>query len=274
MTQNIENVFEGLELSEDAREQIKTIFTAAVNEGVRNAESALRESVTAELSEKSEQHLAYLQEQFDAKTAELSEDYEKQGKTLVEQYEAKVAELETQAEAYLTESVKTWISENQVALVNQVKLERMEAFVSGMRTLFAESSIDLPEASYEIAESVQAQVAELQESNSVLTARLQSLAEESLKANKELAFIKLSEGLTDLQVERLRGLSEDIEAKTAEEFSTKLNTLKEAFMKSPESKDTNVNESENKQPANKPADKDAAHAKLMEDVMRVARGRF
>ena len=269
MTQNIETVFEGLELSEEAREQIKTIFTAAVNEGVRNAEATIRESVTAELAEKSEQHKAYLQEQFDAKTAELVEGYETQGKSLVEQYEAKVAEMETQAEAYLTESVKTWISENQVALVNQVKLERMEAFVSGMRTLFAESSIDLPEASFEIAESVQAQVAELQESNAVLTARLQSLAEEAVASAKALAFITVSEGLTDLQVERLRTLAEDVEAKTVEEFSSKLNTLKEAFLKAPP-----VTESTATEPVNAPKSPKDANAKLMEEVMNASRGRF
>ena len=248
---NIDQVFDGMGLSEEATDKIKTIFQAAVNESVKASETQLRESITAELESLTESYGAYLKNEFETKSKNLAEEYEANGRELVEQYEAKVKTLEIQADAYMTESVKQWISENKVELSNKLKLEKMEKFVTGMRDLFVESAILLPDADFTLGEQLQKEIDTLKESNACLVARIESLNEESLKAKKAQVFTELSEGLTDLQVEKLRSLSVGVEAKTVEEFAMRLNTLKEAFL-TPEP--TTVTESvKSEQKATKPA---------------------
>lgn len=230
--ENIEQVFDGMGLSEEATDKIKVIFTAAVNEAKTASEAALRESIETELNEKSAQHLAYLEEEFNKKNAELQESYDAKGNELVEQYNEKVNALEVQADAYMTESVKQWIAEQQVPLTNALKMEKMEKFVSGMRSLFAESAILMPEADFSLSEEMQKEIAQLRECNDVLTSRLQTISEEAFEAKKAKTFNELSEGLTDLEVEKLRSLSEGIDSKSIDEFSSRLSTLKEAFITS------------------------------------------
>lgn len=230
--EQIEQVFDGMGLSEEATDKIKVIFTAAVNEAKNAAEASLRESIETELNEKAEAHKTYLEEAFAAKTAELQESHDAKAAELVESYNQKVTTLEVQADAYMTESVKQWIAEQQVPLANALKMEKMEAFVSGMRALFAESAILMPDADFSLSEEMQKEIAQLRESNEVLTSRLQTISEEAFASKKAQTFTELSEGLTDLEVEKLRSLAEGIESKTIDEFTSRLNTLKEAFITS------------------------------------------
>lgn len=252
---DINQIFEGLELSEETVAKIATIYEAAVLQGVNEQKEAITAAIVAEHEASGAAHIASLNEQFEAK-----------GKALVEEYEAKVAELETQTEAYLTESVKKWISENRTEVVNMQRLQVMEDFTAKMRSVFAECQIDLPESEHSLAEDQAKQIAALSESQAVLTSRLQSLTEEAFAAKREVEVMKLSEGLTMVQAEKLKTLAEGIETKSIGEFAEKLNTLKEAFLKpepvqtqEPAPKNITENLNEGADDKNKPAKKVNIH---------------
>lgn len=244
---DINQIFEGLELSEETVAKIATIYEAAVAEGLKEKLTEAEAKLVAEHEEKGAAHIAHLDEQFEAK-----------GKELVEQYEAKVAELETHAEAYLTESVKTWISENRTEVVNMQRLQVMEDFVGKMRAVFAECQIDVPESEQSIAEDLAKQIAALTESQTVLTSRLQSLKEENQTMARAAVVSQMSEGLTMIQAEKLKSLAEEVKVDSISEFSEKLNTLKEAFIKpegtapgEPEKAPLKEEKQEEKKPAEK-----------------------
>lgn len=226
--QGIETVIGELGLSESAVEQLKTIFEAAVTEKftVMSAEFKLAEETA----------MAAKQE---ALATQFAEEYEAKGKELVEQYKTKVSDMEVQADAYLKESVKEWIAENKVELTNSIKMQRMETFVEGMKNLLESVNIDVPESEYSMIEQKDAEIAQMAESLSVVTARLKTVTDEVESGKREMSFKNITEGLSDLEVEKLKTLTGDINSLPSAEYSAKLETIKEAFIgnkKSPETK--------------------------------------
>lgn len=233
--ENIEQVFENLQLSEETVAQIKTIFEAAVAEKVKVEVKTIKEGLDTEnaavISEATE-----LAEANAKRYGEyLHEQYEAKGKELVESFNQKVNEMEASNETALSEAVSEWVAANKVAVNESIKVQRLTAFADGLRGLFLEHGVEIPEAEFSLAEEtnkkLSEQVSAIQLENESLKTALNTLNEEIEAGKRTAIFSQVTDGLSEMQIEKLKSLSESLKAETTEDYKNGLNTLKEAFLK-------------------------------------------
>ena len=195
--EDMELVFAGADLSEDFKAKATTIFEAAV---------------TARTIE----YKAQLDEQYEANLAEA--------------VEAVAEELTEKVNSYLNYVVEQWVEDNKLAIESGLRAEVMESFLAGMRNLFVEHYVEVPEDKVNVVESMDARIAELEEKlNEQINLNLE-LAEQAAKFEAEKAFLEVSEGLTDTQKDKLAQLAESIDAESVEEFVEKLTVIKESYL--------------------------------------------
>ena len=205
----------GEELSEDFRAKAKTIFEAAINSKV----SAVREEIVREHEEK------------------LSEEVE----------EIKV-ELQERVDSYLEYVADEWFVENQLAVENGLKADMTESFLEGMKGLFEEHYVEIPEEKYDVLKSMVEKLDDME-------TKLNEQIEKNIALNKGLAeatadgiLESVSDGLAATQKEKLASLAESVEFESDEEYREKLETLKESYFPhkgaAPTSKTENLTEGE------------------------------
>ena len=186
----------GEELSEEFRAKAKTIFEAAINSKV----IAIREEIVREHEEK------------------LSEEVE----------EIKV-ELQERVDSYLEYVADEWFVENQLAVENGLKADMTESFLEGMKGLFEEHYVQIPEEKYDVLKSMVEKLDDME-------TKLNEQIEKNIALNKGLAeatadgiLESVSEGLAATQKEKLASLAESVEFESDEEYREKLETLKESY---------------------------------------------
>ena len=169
---------------------------------------------------------AAVQNRVILEVARIEEEYEQK---LEEQLTESVDELHQQVEQYMDYVVEQWMQENEVAIESNFRVQATESFIDGLKNLFAENYVEVPEERVDLIGELAAHVAELEES-------LESVQAENLKLNAliseasvEAAFEDVSEGLVDTQIEKLRSLAEGIEYADAEEYGEKLKIIKEQY---------------------------------------------
>jgi len=169
---------------------------------------------------------AAVQNRVVLEVARLEEEFETQ---LEEKITESVDELHQQVEQYMDYVVEQWMQENEVAIETNFRVQATESFIDGLKNLFAESYVEVPEEKVDLIDELQSAVAELEES-------LESVQAENLKLNAmiseasvEAAFEEVSEDLVETQVEKLRSLAEGIEYADAEEYAEKLKIIKEQY---------------------------------------------
>ena len=184
------------EISEDFRLKATTIFEAAVNAKLQEELSALEEAFASTL----EEEVQNIQE-----------------------------ELASNVDDYLNYVVEQWVSENEVAIEAGLRTELTEEFISGLRQLFAENYIDIPEDKVSVVEELGSTVEELQ-------AKLNEEIERNVELSKVLAESKKTEilntvveGLAATQAEKLKSLAENVDFNNADEFTSKITTLRESY---------------------------------------------
>jgi len=199
MSEHVDALLEGEQLSEEFRNKATTIFESAVNA-------------------KLEEEVAILE---DAYSKSLQEETEKIYDTLSEQ-----------VDDYLNYVVENWISENEVAIEPALKTELTEDFISGLRNLFAEHYISMPDEQVPVVEELGAKIEELE-------ARLNEEIETNVVLSKQLTeairddiILDASDDLTDTQAEKLKSLTEGVEFTSADEFAKKVHTIKENYFPS------------------------------------------
>lgn len=197
--EHIDAMFNGEDLSEEFIQKATTIFEAAVN--VRLQE---------EIQEIEEKYESLLEE------------------TVQEIYE----ELVTKTDDYLTYVVEQWMEENKVAIESSLKVEVMEDFMKGLKNLFVEHYIDVPEEKVNVVEEMASTVEDLE-------SRLNAQISENVELNKAIAnykaqeiFNQVSEGLALTQAEKLSTLCEGITFEDDESFKKKLEVIKESYFPS------------------------------------------
>ena len=211
--EDVDALMEGEDLSEDFQKKAATIFEAAVKSKIRPEV----ERIEAE------------------KTQEIAEDME-----------AFKSELAEKVDGYLDYVVKEWMTENELAVERGLKGEIAEDFISGLKALFEEHYIDVPDEKYDILESQAQKIEELEgklnETIGKLTEKKQS--EDSLV--RESVIKEVSSDLAETQSEKFAGLVEDVEFTDKDSFVEKLNTLKENYFpkSSPTQSLTEENESD------------------------------
>ena len=198
MKEDIDALLSGENLSEEFVAKASTIFEAAV--------IARAEEVVA-IAE------AELMEQFEAAVEEIKED------------------LAAKVDDYLNYMVEEWIKDNQIAIESGLRAEIAEDFMAGLRDLFVEHYIDVPQEKIDIAEELAAKVEELEAALNEQINKGIELTKDLNEQKKIEAIYTACEGLTQTQVEKLKSLAENVEFTTEEEFVAKLDTLKESYFK-------------------------------------------
>jgi hypothetical protein len=189
----------GEELSEEFKEKAKTIFEAAIN----------------------------------AKVAEVKEDLEAQyAAILAEEIEAAKESLAERVDSYLEYVADEWIEENALAVEAGLKTEMTESFLEGMKGLFEEHYVTIPEEKYDVLESMVEKLDDME-------TKLNEQIEKNIALNSRLAesvadgiLDDVSEGLASTQKEKLASLSESVEFESEEQYREKLETLKESYFAS------------------------------------------
>jgi hypothetical protein len=198
MSDDVNALLEGENLSEEFKSKATTIFEAAV----MSRAAAVVEHVEEQLTE-----------QFEL---------------VVEQVKV---ELEEKVNDYLNYFVEEWMKENEIAIEKSLRSEIVEEFVADFRKLCIEHHIDIPEDKVDIVEELAAKVEELEDSlNEEINFNIE-LKKELNEQFKNEAIYTVCEGLTQTQVEKLKTLAESIEFTTEAEFVGKVEVLKESYFK-------------------------------------------
>ena len=200
VSSSIESIFEGTELSDEFKNNIKLVFEAAVNEEVATKTESLKEELESKLE------------------TELSEAIENRMKDVVEN-----------VDKYLDYVVGEWMEENKIAVEAGIKVEMAESLLGGLKDLFNEHNIEIDEETFDVVDSLEKQVAELEEgSNGLVNENIELKAEiASMKATK--VFESMTDGLSDNQVERFKVLSEKLDVEDIEDYTSNLQVIKESF---------------------------------------------
>lgn len=197
MKEAVDEIFGEEDLSEEFKEKAATIFEAAVLDRVNQITTSLEEEYA---------------ERFETEIA------------------AAKSELEENVDTYLNYVVEQWMENNQLAIETGIKSEIAEGFLNGLKDLFEEHYVDLPEEKVDVAEELVSRVAELEEQLGEAVKKNAELSETI--DNFEIANI-LDEVVADLsmtQKEKLLGLAEGISFSSIDEYRSKLETIKESYV--------------------------------------------
>ena len=198
---------EGEELSEEFKQKAETIFEAAVVARVK------------------------------AETARIEEEFETR---LNEQVEKNVEGLVEQVDGYLGYVAEQWIENNELALERGMKSEILEGFVEGLKGLFEQHYIDVPEERFDVLGDMEQKMEELEDKlNEQVKKNIEAQKVISEHQRKEILDIA-KEGLTDTEVEKLVGLSEELAFDDAETFAKKIQTIRESYFTNKAKSDTIV----------------------------------
>ena len=189
----------GEELTEEFKAKAKTIFEAAINSKVAEIRSTIEEEFEARLAEEVAEEKEALQERVDSYLEYVSDE---------------------------------WMEENQLAIEHGLKTELTESFLTGMRSLFEENYVSIPDDKYDVLESMVEKLDDMEtklneqiEKNITLNGRLaESVADGILES--------VSGGLAATQKEKLASLAESVEFESEETYRDKLETLKESYFTS------------------------------------------
>jgi hypothetical protein len=185
---------------------------------------------------------ATLSDEFKAKTAvifeaalksKLSEEVERIEATyeekLAEETAAQKTELVEKVDSYLNYVVEQWMEDNKVAIQTGLRAEIAENFMEGLKNLFTESYIDVPESKIDLVDDLADQVEELEEALNKTTADAISLSEEVEGLKRAAIVAEAASELADTQKEKFYSLVEGVDFDDAEQFASKVATIKESF---------------------------------------------
>jgi len=185
---------------------------------------------------------ADLSEEFKEKAATIFETavktrIQEQVKVLEAQYEKKLSnETETIKEAmtekvdsYLNYVVEEWMKENELAVERGIRTEIAEDFITGLKSLFKEHYIDVPEEKYNVLDDLTNQTKDLESKLNEQIEKNVNLTKEVSELNKRETIAEVSEDLTDTETEKFISMAENVEFDSAEKFKEKLETIKESY---------------------------------------------
>jgi len=194
--EDVSALISGEDLSEEFKIKAATIFEAAVKSKIRSEVERMEESYAVQLEEATE-----------VVKEELSE----------------------KVDGYLSYVVEEWMRENEIAVERGLKGEIAEDFISGLKQLFEDHYIDVPDEKYDILEAQSEKISELEE-------KLNSSIQENIERKKVVESLtrdavmhEMSEELTVTEMEKFKSLTEELEFVSEESFRQKLDTLKEGY---------------------------------------------
>ena len=186
----------GEELSEEFREKAKVVFETALNSKVAEIQEALETQYSEALNEARQELKGELTERVDS---------------------------------YLEYVAQEWMTENELAIEHGLKTEMTESFLGGMKSLFEEHYVTIPEDKYDVLESMVEKLDDMETKlNEQIDANI-TLNKRLAESTRDVILDQISEGLAATQKEKLATLAESVEFESEDEYREKLETLKESY---------------------------------------------
>ena len=199
MSDDIDALVADEDLTEEFKNKAKTIFEAAVSSKVKSS-------------------IDEIEAKYEESTREAIEEIKEDLTKKVDEYLGYVAE--------------SWVSENELAIERGLKSELTEGFINGLKNLFEEHYVEVPEEKFDVIEELASRNDKLDSDLSEEVANNITLSQEIEELKREKIIREASEGLADSEVEKLKTLAEDVDYEDEENFIEKVSTIKESYFKS------------------------------------------
>ncbi len=199
MSDDIDALVADEDLTEEFKNKAKTIFEAAVSSKVKSS-------------------IDEIEAKYEESTREAIEEIKEDLTKKVDEYLGYVAE--------------SWVSENELAIERGLKSELTEGFINGLKNLFEEHYVEVPEEKFDVIEELASRNDKLDSDLSEEVANNITLSQEIEELKREKIIREASEGLADSEVEKLKTLAEDVDYEDEENFVEKVSTIKESYFKS------------------------------------------
>ena len=199
MSDDIDALVADEDLTEEFKNKAKTIFEAAVSSKVKSS------------------------------IDEIEAKYEESTKEAIEEIKE---DLTKKVDEYLGYVAESWVSENELAIERGLKSELTEGFINGLKNLFEEHYVEVPEEKFDVIEELASRNDKLDSDLSEEVANNITLSQEIEELKREKIIREASEGLADSEVEKLKTLAEDVDYEDEENFVEKVSTIKESYFKS------------------------------------------
>ena len=209
------------DLSEEFKDKAATIFEAAVKTRIK-------------------EQTKILEAQFDEKLASETE-------TVKEAMVEKV-------DSYLNYVVEEWMKENELAVERGIRTEIAEDFITGLKGLFKEHYIDVPEEKYNVLDDLTGQVKDLEDKLNEQIEKNVNLSKDVSESKRESLVVSVSEDLADTEKEKFASMAENVEYDSAEKFQEKLETIKESYFPKTKIEEATSNDEVDSVAANLPVD--------------------
>ena len=198
--EDIDAILSGEELSEEFKTKATTIFEAAVSAKV----------------------ISTVNERIEA----FEEDYNKELNEAKEEHRVAVTE---KVDSYLNYVVEEWLKENELAVEKGIRSELVEDFMTGLKNLFQEHYIDIPEEKVDLVDDLFEKVEELEKQLDETVNHNVEIKKELSQYQKEETLREVSEDLADTEKEKLEKLSEGVDYEDSEQYKEKLSVIKENY---------------------------------------------
>ena len=196
VSEDVSALTEGEELSEEFKDKAATIFEAAVKSKLRSEVERIEE----------------------AKVQEIAEEINRVRDELTEK-----------VDAYMNYVVEEWMKENEIAIERGLKGEIAEDFISGLKSLFEEHYIDVPDEKYDILGTQSEKIDELEAKLNEQIEKTAAMKKQNDQLVRESVFAEVATDLADTEVEKFKSLAEDVDFTDEGSFRSKLDTLKESY---------------------------------------------
>ena len=197
--EDLQALIAGEELSEEFQDKARTIFETAIKTKVSEIKEELNDSYAA---------------------------------ALVEELDTIKTGLTERVDSYLEYVADEWVQENQLAVEAGLKTEMTESFLEGMKSLFEEHYVTIPEEKYDVLNSMVDKLDEMENKLNEQIERNVALNSRLAESTADVIFADVAEGLADTQKEKLATLAENVEFESETDYREKLGTLKESYFPS------------------------------------------
>jgi hypothetical protein len=225
--EDVNALLAGEDLSEEFQEKARTIFEAAIKSRVAEIKESLQESYAA---------------------------------ALVEELDAIKSQLTERVDSYLEYVADEWFQENALAVEHGLKTEMTESFLQGMKGLFEDHYVTIPEDRYDVIESMVDKLDEMEEKLNEQIERNVALNRRLAESVADVIFADVAEGLALSQKDKLASLAENVEFESEADYREKLVTLRESYF--PSNAGTQRSASENLSEEVTTAEKDALNESI------------
>ena len=184
------------DLSDDFKKKAATVFESAVKSKVRDEVTRLQENYDNEIEQGIKSNKSELTEKVDT---------------------------------YMNYVVEEWMKENELAVERGLKGEIAEDFIAGLKQLFEDHYVDIPDDKYDVLQAQSDKIAELEEKVNKTLEESMNLKKGNDELTRDRVISEMSSDLADTEIEKFKGLTEDVDFGNEEDFRSKLDTLKESY---------------------------------------------